>query len=250
MSWQSLPRAGARADVHDHNSSMASSVTRFAEQFVNPAREVEESDDGVEGNTRLTAAIGAVLFVAFAVEGVTLLVGVREMFVVHIFVGFLVVPPVLVKVGSTAYRMARYYSGNERYRRKGPPHPILRVIGPLVILSTVALVGTGVAMIVVGAGRSDNLRDLHSTAFIVWVILMSIHVLGHLVETGRSTADDWTPHRPRVAQATLRRGVVIASLFLGLGLGALSIGWAHTWRTAADSQRRELGPGSRSDNDG
>ena len=241
MAWQRLSATGAAVDAPDHNHPMASSVTRFAEQFVNPAREVEQLDDGVEGNTRLTAALGALLFVAFAVEGVTLLIGVREMFVVHVFVGFLVVPPVLAKVGSTGYRMARYYSGNERFRRKGPPHPILRVLGPLVVLSTVALVGTGVAMIVVGAKRSDNLRDLHSTSFIVWVILMSIHVLGHLVETGRSTADDWAPGGPRVARATLRRGVVVGSLLLGLGLGALSIGWAHTWRTASDSQRREFG---------
>src|SRR5678816_553481 len=104
--------------------------------------------DGVESNARMTATIGVVLLVALAVEGVTLL-GVREMFTLHVFVGLFVVPVVCVKLATTGYRFFHYYRGTPAYRRKGPPHVVLRVAAPLVVVSTVALLGTGVVMLAV-----------------------------------------------------------------------------------------------------
>ena len=113
---------------------------------------------GVEGNTRLTSATGMVLLVLLAVEGVTIL-SVRQMITLHIVVGVLLLGPVLLKTGSTMYRFTRYYTGAASYRRKGPPHPLLRVLGPLVILSSLALLGTGIALIVVGTIRVRRLAD-------------------------------------------------------------------------------------------
>lgn len=220
---------------------MSSPVKDFVEHFVNPAREGPDLDDGVEGNSRLTAALGAVLFVALAVEGLTLLVGVREMIVVHVFVGFLVLPLAVVKIGSTSYRMARYYLRDARYRHKGPPHPVLRVLGPLVVLSTAALLATGIATIAMSGPSSRDMGGLHQTSFFIWVVLMSIHVLGHLVETARYSAGDWMPRRARVARSSMRRGVVIATVLAGIGLGFVSIAWAHDWRTMSESIRSSEG---------
>ncbi len=223
---------------------MSDALARHAMEFVNPSETQEEADEGVTGNSRLTAALGAVLFVAFAVEGVTLLVGVNQMFAVHIFVGVLVVPPVVAKIGTTAYRMVRYYTRDDRYRRKGPPHVVLRVIGPLVILSTVALLATGIGTIAVHGTTSRDLRDLHQTAFIVWVILMSVHVLGHLVETARLSAGDWTPRGPRVAGTNPRRTLVVVPLLAGVILGVLAVGWANDWRaTNPERPDRRFQPG-------
>ena len=59
-----------------------------------------------EGNERLTAATAAVLVVLLAVEGVTILF-LRPLLSVHVFVGMLLVPPVALKLGSTAYRFGR-----------------------------------------------------------------------------------------------------------------------------------------------
>ena len=51
--------------------------------------------------------------------------------------------------------MVRYYGGSSAYRGKGPPALVLRVIAPVVVLSTLAVLGTGVGLIVEGrdAGR-------------------------------------------------------------------------------------------------
>src|SRR5664279_5635141 len=78
------------------------------------------------------------------------------------------------------YRFTRYYSGSATYRSKGPPHPLLRVIGPLVIFSSLALLGTGIALIVAGTSGSGVLLTAHQTCFWIWVTLMTVHVVGHL----------------------------------------------------------------------
>ncbi len=43
---------------------------------------------------------------------------------------------VLLKIGSTGYRFARYYTGAVPYVRKGPPAPLLRLLGPVVVLTS------------------------------------------------------------------------------------------------------------------
>ena len=46
------------------------------------------------------------LAVLFVVEGFTIL-GVRRYFNIHVFVGMLLIPPVLLKIGSAGWRFAR-----------------------------------------------------------------------------------------------------------------------------------------------
>jgi len=192
---------------------------------------------GVEGNARLTGMTGAVLLVALAVEGFTV-IDVRQMLVVHLFVGLLLVPVTLLKLGSTGWRFWHYYRGEERYRRKGPPHPVLRVLAPLVVLASVALLGTGVGLLIVGPAHSQPLRDIHQATFIAWFALMTVHVLGHLLETYHlGLADVRSTEGPRPTGAGARRGLVAASLLLGLGLGAASLHWNHDWRTQPRGRR-------------
>ena len=175
------------------------------------------------------------LLVALAVEGVTLL-DVRGMFTLHAFVGLLLVPVALLKTGSTGYRMIRYYRGDAAYRRRGPPHPILRVLGPVVVLSTLALLGTGIALLAVGRAGSDALVTAHQATFIVWFAATTLHVLGHIVETWRLTVDDLRHDAPRrVPRRGLRRTVVALALVVGVGLGVASLGWHGDW-----GQHRDL----------
>ena len=73
---------------------------------------------GPEQNLRLTAFTGAVLLVLLALEGFTL-ISLRSMMSLHIFVGVLVVPIVLLKLGSTGYRFVRYYTHSPDYVEAG-----------------------------------------------------------------------------------------------------------------------------------
>ena len=72
------------------------------------------------GNTRLTASTGVILLALLAIEGVTL-VALRPLLSVHVFVGMLLIPPIGLKLASTGYRFARYYTGSRAYVLAGPP---------------------------------------------------------------------------------------------------------------------------------
>jgi hypothetical protein len=181
---------------------------------------------GVEGNSRLTAGAAALLLVLLAVEGVTVL-SVEGMLTIHVFVGMVLVPVVVVKVASTTYRFWRYYTGRADYVRRGPPHPILRVLGPFVSVLTVALLATGIVLIVGGRSYDDPWRQLHKLTFIAWFLVMTVHVLGHIVETARVAPRDWTVP---VRGTTARRVVLIASLVAGIALGLAFQGKASDWR--------------------
>ena len=133
---------------------------------------------GPEQNARLTALTGVVLLVLLAVEGITLL-SLRTMLSWHIFVGVLVVPVVALKLGSTGYRFLRYYTRRPDYVRAGPPQPLLRLLGPVVVLSTLVLLGTGLALVATGPGGGLVL-NLHKASFVVWLGALGAHVLGHL----------------------------------------------------------------------
>ena len=87
-----------------------------------------DATGSAEGNEQLTAMTGAVLLVLLAAEGVTIAAIVlrHQLLTLHFFIGFLMIGPVLLKLGSTGYRFVRYYTGAAPYVRKGPPAPLLR----------------------------------------------------------------------------------------------------------------------------
>jgi hypothetical protein len=129
----------------------------------------------VEGNEQLTALTGTVLLAGFAVEGMTLL-ALGRLLTLHMFLGVLLIGPVLLKICSTGYRFIRYYTGSEPYVRKGPPAPIPRLLGPVVILTSLAVLGTGVALALAGPGNGPWLF-LHKASFVLWFCAMTVHVL-------------------------------------------------------------------------
>jgi hypothetical protein len=116
---------------------------------------------------------------------------VRSLLSVHVLIGTVLVSPVLLKIGSTGYRFGRYYLGSPAYRRKGPPPPVLRLLGPLVVASTLCVLGTGIALMFVGTALRQGVLLLHRASFVVWFAVMVFHVLGPLLETARLAPRDW-----------------------------------------------------------
>src|SRR5471030_1648505 len=102
--------------------------------------------DGVEANARLTSSVAALLLVLLAAEGLTL-PALHTLLRPHVFIGFALIPPVALKIGSTLYRFGRYYRGAPSYRRKGPPPTVLRLLGPVVVLTTILVLASGVGLL-------------------------------------------------------------------------------------------------------
>jgi hypothetical protein len=192
---------------------------------------MEITRDGVAGNARLTGTAAAVLLVLLAAEGATIPF-IGQLVGPHLFIGMLLVPPVLLKLASTGYRFARYYAGSPRYRHKGPPPLAMRVLAPGVVLSTVALFATGIALAVAGPEGSGELKFLHKASFIAWFGLMAIHVLGHLLELPRLALPDWRRNAGReaaLAGSGLRIALVSAAVLAGFALALATVSLAGPW---------------------
>lgn len=184
------------------------------------------STAGVEANARLTGLVAAALLVLLAAEGVTVL-RIHALLTAHVLIGMLLVPPVLLKMASTGYRFVRYYAGSPAYRRKGPPPALLRLLGPLVVLLTTLLFASGIGLLFASAGLRRELLVLHKASFVLWFVVMAVHVLGHLLDTARLASRDfyWRTRR-QVAGAGARQWAVAASLVLGALLAVLFVGRA------------------------
>lgn len=198
----------------------------------------DTADQGVEANSRLTAGAGALLFFLLAAEGVTVL-RVGGLLSAHVFIGMLLIPPTVVKIVSTGWRFARYYSGSPAYRHKGPPHPVLRILGPFVVVLTIIVLASGVALIFAPASR-DWLLPVHKISFILWFGAMTVHVIGHVTETARVAPADWDRRRhSEIAGGAGRRSALVASVVVGCLLGGLMLGPTSTYRTHHHSRFRE-----------
>jgi len=170
---------------------------------------------GSAGNEQLTLAIAALLIVLLAVEGATIL-RIGSLLTVHAFVGMLLIPVVALKLASTGWRMLRYYQRGEEYVLRGPPHIALRMlVAPVLVLSTLLVFGTGVALLALDQ-RHGTLVGLHKASFLVWAGAFGLHVLGHLLRLPQL----W---RLRVPGLALRIAVAASALVAGVTLATLTL---------------------------
>jgi hypothetical protein len=190
-----------------------------------------ERPDPTAGNERLTATTAVLLLVLLAAEGVTIL-SIRPLLSAHIVIGLLLIPPVALKLLSTGYRFLRYYTGDASYVVKGPPHLLMRVLAPLLVLTTVTVLGTGVGMLAVGPrnGR-DLLLGLHKTSFVLWFFLMSVHVLVYAPRLPRLVFSGRTLGR--------RAALVASSVAAGALLAGATYSLAGPWLHRAHDHERE-----------
>jgi hypothetical protein len=184
---------------------------------------------GPAGNARLTAWTGLGLLVLFLVELATLL-NLDGLIGWHVAVGVLLVPPALLKTATTGWRIVRYYTHGPAYQAAGPPPMLLRILGPLVVLGTLAVLGTGLALIAVGpdAGRTPFLvvlgfgisaLSLHQATFIVWAVVTGLHCLARLLPAVRIVAGG-RDARPGVP-GRVGRGVVLGLTLVVAGVAAV-----------------------------
>src|SRR5450755_3907765 len=154
------------------------------DEAVDSSRSVDVRTTGVEGNARLTSSAAVLLLILLAAEGLTL-PAIHALLRPHVYIGFALIPPVALKVGSTLYRFTRYYTRAPAYRQKGPPPTLLRMLGPVVVLSTVLLLASGVALLFFTGTGQQQILTLHKASFILWFGAMTVHVVAHIIETAQ-----------------------------------------------------------------
>ena len=183
-----------------------------------------------DGNKRLTAAVGVLLLVPILVELSTIVLGVHTFMSIHVFVGLALIPAVLLKLGSTGWRFARYYTRSSPYVALGPPQLPMRLLAPLLVAATVILFGSGVAMGILHGHALDIARRLHGPAAVIWIVLIAVHVVVYLKRALTSSSEDArSTTRREVQGATWRSYTLAAALVVGLIAGIAAIPAQHRW---------------------
>jgi hypothetical protein len=183
---------------------------------------------GPPGNERLTTSAGLVLLVLLGIETLTTLT-LHSYLPEHIFLGLLLIPPVALKLTSTGWRFVRYYTNSRPYRLAGPPRLPLRLIAPVLVVSTLTLFGSGVAVIIAGHGGGPLLQ-LHAVSFAVWGVLIAIHILAYLTRVLREGLADWRRHADTgVAGGGGRRAALLGALLAGVILALATYPAQDSW---------------------
>ncbi len=173
------------------------------------------------------------LVVLLAALGVTIL-RVRPLLWEHMFIGMLLIPPVMLKMGDDRLPLRPLLHRQRRIPPQGPADDALRMLAPLVIASTVAVFATGVVLLLQGPSSRDTWLAPHKAAFIVWIAVTGLHVLAHLPEMPRLLRADYRrPVAGRDVNGRAGRAISLAgALTLGVVLAVVLIPQFGPWINA------------------
>jgi hypothetical protein len=183
-----------------------------------------------DGNERLTAVVGLLLLAPVLVEVTTILLGVHTFMSLHVFVGLVLIPLLVLKLASTGWRFARYYTRSRAYVAQGTPQMAMRLLAPLFVTATVVLFGSGVAMGILHGHALQIARRLHGPTSVIWLLLLGLHVLVYLRRALRRTAQEALPTKRTPVRGTTARGFVLATaVTCGLVLAGAAVPAQHRW---------------------
>ena len=88
------------------------------------------------------------------------------------------------------------------------------------------------ASLLLAGPPSETLIFAHKLSFIAWVALMTLHVLGHLLEVPKLALADWRakgPREARLAGAGIRTIALAGAIGGGVVLALLTFSAAQPW---------------------
>lgn len=187
---------------------------------------------GVRQNARLTAVTGFLLLLLLGAELVTAL-GIDGMIGPHLVIGAAVLAPLVLKLGTTGWKIVHYYVHAPAYVRAGPPSLLRRFLAPFVIVTTVGLLGTGTALMVLGPANAGRLATFHRAFFAAWCAALALHVLLHVLRSARAVRAEVTATSTEALPGRWQRALVLAgTLAVGLGLAAWAAQHVAPWSIA------------------
>lgn len=205
---------------------------------------------GPAGNARLTAWTGMLLLALSLAELITL-INVRGLISWHIVIGTLLIPPALLKTATTGWRIVRYYRRDPAYHHAGPPPLLLRILGPGVVASTLALLASGLVLVLIGAdssrtqllsvlGKRVDWLTVHQGLFLIWGVLTGLHVLGRFIPALKLTVLS-QPAMQAVPGRLTRAAIVAGCLVVAAVAAVLVLNAAGSWQTGGHEFRPGLG---------
>ena len=178
---------------------------------------------GPAQNQRLTALNGLLLYVLLIAIAATV-VDVRRLLAEHYLIGFVLIPPLLLKFGSTGYRLIRYYTGSALYRQMGAPPVLLRfIVAPVLVVSTLIVFASGLELWLFGLRFGSVWILAHTLSAVVMMLAVSAHLAAHMGRSARVLGDDLAA---RTHTGLSRQSLIVASLAAGAVLAIASLLYA------------------------
>ena len=220
----------------------------------------------VTSNTRLTRGTGQLLFWLIILQFISSLfffgicvnweiptwIPYSLVRAIHFFVGFMLIPLVLLKLASTSWKAAGYYLGRPLYKREGPPRWYNRLLSPIMGLLFLTTLWSGVAM----WGSFEYLFPIpyiyHDYSVVQWhlwsatllVALAVFHMAAHFRETfrGRRRRQAEDPANPEARSLIFGRRALIGGVAgAGAALAVSAAQWP--WPRLSWLSKHHDGPG-------
>jgi len=105
---------------------------------------------------------------------------------------------------------------------KGPPPLPLRLIAPVLVASTIAVLASGVLLLATGH-KSSTALTIHKLSFIVFGVVLAVHFLAYVPHVARSLRTDWSAARRHAVPGTGTRAMLTATAVGGGAALALAL---------------------------
>jgi uncharacterized membrane protein YtjA (UPF0391 family) len=162
-------------------------------------------------------------------ELVTVVLGAASVLSLHVAIGLILVPPVLVKLATTTWRMVNYYIGAATYTHRGPPPTLARILGPILSLAIVLVLISGIALILGPSSIHHSALQVHKVTFYLALLLIVVHLAMHLTKAVRLLARDWVNRRGPALLTRARWTAIVGSIVLGALLALALAGHAEPY---------------------
>jgi hypothetical protein len=209
------------ADVAATSRSGFGHALDVLEDGPNPTRRPQ-----VIGNLILTSHAGLIIMFALVLLYLSGL-AFTPLRPVHFALGFALIPILVVKLASTAWRAISYYVRRGEYRAAGAPWLLPRLIAVPLAIAAVLATTSGVVLWAQGTDHG-TWASIHTDSVIALGVVVLIHLAVYLRKALRASA------RSLAATAINRpEKVIVWALVLALAAGAIATGLEPTWHPSA-----------------
>lgn len=182
----------------------------------------------VTGNLILTSHAGLIILFALVLLYLSGL-AFTPLRPVHFALGFALIPILLVKIASTAWRAISYYAGRGGYRAAGAPWLLPRLIA--LPLGAAAVLATASGVVLWAQGTDHGAwAAIHTGSVIALGIVVLVHLAVYLRRAARASG------RSLASPAVNRpEKVIIWALLAAVVAGAIATGLEPTWHPSSSS---------------